>query len=68
MKKFFAMIAIASVVLVSCGDAATDTKTDAVKPVENVTPPATDTASAKPAMPDTTAKPAVTDTAKKATK
>jgi PBP1b-binding outer membrane lipoprotein LpoB len=66
MKKFFAMIAIASVVLVSCGDAATDTKTDAVKPVENVTP--TDTASAKPAMPDTTAKPAVTDTAKKATK
>lgn len=66
MKKFFAMIAIASVVLVSCGDSATETKTgtDTVKPVENVTPaPAvTDTAS-KPAM-DTT-KPAATDTTKK---
>jgi hypothetical protein len=64
MKKFFAMIAIASVVMVSCNDSATETKTgtDTVKPVENVTPAATDTAS-KPAM-DTT-KPAATDTTKK---
>ncbi len=52
MKKFFAMIAIASVVLVSCGDAATEAKTnvDSVKPVENVTPATPD--SVKVAMPD----------------
>lgn len=52
MKKFFAMIAIASVVLVSCGDSATETKTgtDTVKPVENVTPATPD--SVKVAMPD----------------
>jgi PBP1b-binding outer membrane lipoprotein LpoB len=61
MKKFFAMIAIASVVMVSCNNAE-EAKKEEVKPVETVTPPATDTAS-KPAM-DTT-KPAATDTTKK---
>jgi hypothetical protein len=52
MKKFFAMIAIASVVMVSCNDSATTTKTegDSIKPVENVTPAAPD--SVKVAMPD----------------
>jgi hypothetical protein len=65
MKKFFAIITIASVVMVSCNDAATEAKTgtDTVKPVENVTPAVNDT-TAKPAM-DTTAKPAVADTTKK---
>jgi hypothetical protein len=52
MKKFFAIIAIASVVMVSCNDSATTTKTegDSVKPVENVTPATPD--SVKVAMPD----------------
>jgi PBP1b-binding outer membrane lipoprotein LpoB len=65
MKKFFAMIAIASVVMVSCNDAATDTKTDGVKPDTSVvTPPVTDTMT-KPPVTDTMTKPPVADTLKK---